>query len=154
MTLVPPNSRSGGSFAPGYEIGYTAITSPVNITDTSEATHTALISPGALVFDGGAVLAEFFGVIQLDTAAAGDLCTVTLFEGATQITRLAQIRSAITASANIETVRATYRFTPTAASHTYTVCAFVTSTTGTPQILAGNGSTNGMPPAFVRFTRV
>jgi hypothetical protein len=139
---------------PGFLWNYTQITAPVSITDTAEATATALISPPAITFDGGLVNVDFFGVVQFDTAAAGDFCTVTLFEGATQIARLARALSAVTAAANVETVRGTFRFTPTAAAHTYKVCAFATSVTGTPQLLAGAAGTGGNPPAFIRFTKV
>src|SRR5512146_13467 len=142
-------------YPPGYEINYTEITSPANITDTSEATGTALISPGAVTFDGGPVLVSFFTMgILADTAAASDFATVTLFEGSTEITRLAQTQTLVTTATHSQTVTAHYRFTPSAGSHTYKVCGFVPSTTGTPRISAGAGGTNGNPPAFIRFTKV
>lgn len=139
---------------PGFELSYTQITSPVSITDTSEATATALISPAAVVFDGSPVIVEFFGIITCDTAAASDVITVTLFEGATQITRLGSVKSVVAATPNVLAEYMGFRFTPTAASHTYKLCAFASSTTGTPAITAGAGGTNGNPPAFVRFTKV
>jgi hypothetical protein len=142
------------AYPPGYEINYTQITSPVNVTDTSESTATALISPGAITFDGSAVLVEVFAVVQCDTNAVTDVLIFSLFEGSTQITRFGTWRSIVTATASIHTMRAAYRFTPTAASHTYKVTGFVNNTTGTPQILAGAAGTNGNPPAFVRFTKV
>lgn len=142
-------------YPPGYEINYTAITANANVTDTSEATATALISPGAVTFDGTAVFVEFFCATALtDTAAVGDLLTVTLFEGATQITRLCQMSAQATTANGRVPLHGRYRFTPTAASHTYKVCAFTTSTTGTPLLAAGNGGTGTYPPAFVRFTKV
>lgn len=142
-------------YPPGYEIGYTQITATANITDTAEATATALISPGALTFDGGLVLLEFFcSSVICPTQAVTNTTIITLFEGATEITRLANIRSDTTATTNRVPVCAKYRFTPTAASHTYKLCAFVTSTTGTPGLDAGSGGTNGNAPAFVRFTKV
>lgn len=150
------SSSSAGAWAypPGFEINYTQITSPANITDTAESTATALISPGAITFDGTAVICEFFGVVFMDTAAVGDLIVITLFEGATQITRLAAARADQTTNQDLHTIYAAYRFTPTAASHTYKLCAFTASTTGTPKINAGAAGTNGYPPAFVRFVKV
>lgn len=150
---------SGSSIAkntlPGFEIGYAQITSPVNITDTAEATATALISPGALTFDGAAVMVEFFApAVITDSTAGTDNVTITLFEGATQITRLANHHTIATAAPNSGFVRATFRFTPTAGSHTYKLCAFAGTTTGTPQIVCGSGGTNGWAPAFIRFTKV
>jgi hypothetical protein len=142
-------------FPPGFEIGYTQITSNANITDTAEATATALISPGALTFDGAPVLVEFFTPsLVCDTAAATDLVTVTLFEGATQITRLGVAKAIATAATDVNACLLHFRFTPSAASHTYKLCAFATSATGTPTITAGAGGTNGYAPAYIRFTKV
>lgn len=157
MALAFASSSGGGGSASGAgtEIGYTEITVTANVTDTAENTATALISPGALTFDGAAVLVTFFcGSVLLPTAAAGNLLIVTLFEGATQITRLLSIKALTTATQNQEVACAQYRFTPTAASHTYKICAFVSSVTGTPALQAGSGGTNGNPPCFVRFTKV
>jgi hypothetical protein len=142
-------------YPPGFEINYTQITSSASITDTSEATATALISPGAITFDGGIVLVEFFTVLlACPTAAATNTSTVTLFEGSTQITRLATAKGIVTGAVNTPTVLAHYRFTPSSGSHTYKVCGFATSTTGTPAITAGAGGTGANPPAYVRFTKV
>lgn len=155
---VPVASSSSAAvwkYPPGFEINYTAITSNANVTDTSEATATALISPGAITFDGTAVLVHFFcPAILTDTAAATDTVTVTLFEGSTQITRLGVAKTEVVAAPNLTAASYFYRFTPTAASHTYKVCAFANSATGTPTLTAGNGGTNGYSPAFVRFTKV
>jgi hypothetical protein len=145
----------GGSSAPGFEIGYAQITSPVNVTDTAEATATALISSGALTFDGAPVIAEFYCMqVVTDSAAASDLVIVTLFEGASQICRLAEARTIVTTAQNVPSVYARFRFTPTAASHTYKLCAFATSTTGTPALNCGGGGTGGLAPCFLRFTKV
>jgi hypothetical protein len=142
------------AFPPGFEIGYTPITANVNIVSTTEATGTTIISPGALTFDGTLVLCEFSGIISVDTALGGDATIISLFEGATQITRLCQFISVSTTTQQSVTVNGKFRFTPTAASHTYTITAFSTSATGTPKVNAGAGSTGGNPPAFVRFTKV
>lgn len=142
-------------YPPGYEIGYTEITSNANITDTSESTATALISPGALTFDGGPVLFEFFCAEVLpDTGANGNVTVFTLFEGSTQIGRIGAVKTVATLARNVVPVTCHYRFTPTAGSHTYKLCAFVSSTTGTPAIGAGAGGTSTYVPAFVRFIKV
>ena len=138
---------------PGREWSYTQITSPVNITDTSEGTATALISPAAFTPDGSPVMVEFFApYIKAPNAAVGDNVNVTLWEGATEISRLAYVQTPVGATLAVAVV-GRLRFTPTAASHTYKVCAFVNTTTGTPQIGAGSGGVGGHAPAYVRFTR-
>lgn len=152
---MPIISSSLGALPAGYEFNYTQITANANVTDTAEATATALISPSAVTFDGAPVIVEFFcAAVLTDTAAAGDLVTVTLFEGATQITRLGATKTVVTAAPDLVPVFCRYRFTPTAAAHTYKLCAFATSATGTPTLTAGSGGTNGYPPAYLRFTKV
>lgn len=142
-------------YPPGFEIGYTQITAGVNVVSTTESSGTTIISPGALTFDGGLVLVEFFSPeFTMPTAAVDNILAVSLFEGATQITRLATAHTYATAAPRAHTPNGFYRFTPSAASHTYTVTAFVSSTTGTPAVLGGAGGTGALPPAFIRFTKV
>lgn len=148
------SSSSAGAWAypPGFEISYTAITSPVNVVSTTESTGTAIISPAAATFDGGAVLVEFFGNIK-SPSIAGQSVVVSLFESTTQITEMVQLTTPAAANA-ILSMTGKYRFTPTAGSHTYAITAFTTNTTGTPAVNAGAGGTGNAPPAYVRFTKV
>ncbi len=148
-------SAAAAVFPPGYEIGYTEITSSVNVASTTEASGTTIISPGALVFDGAPVLCHFFTPgLAWDTATQGDLLIVSLFEGGTQISRIALANTSITSVQAYLTVSGFLRFTPSAASHTYTITAFSTSGTGTPKVLAAAKGTGIYCPAFVRFTKV
>lgn len=142
---------SGGGGTIGYEIGYTEITSNVSITSTTESSGTTIISPGALTFDGAPVLVTFNAVFT-GPSPAGAVTHFCLFEGSTEISRLASFLSV--SGQPILTAFAQYRFTPSAASHTYTVTAFVSSTTGSPVVNAGPGGTAAVRPAFVRFTKV
>lgn len=154
-TWVNSATQTSSAKPIGFEWSYTQITATANITDTSEATATALISPAAFTPDGSPVLVEFFApAIITDTSSATDIVTVTLFEGATQITRLGIVRTVVTAAPDAIGVCFKYRFTPTAAAHTYKLCAFVPFTTGTPNITAGLGGTGAYPPAYIRFTKV
>lgn len=158
--VVGASSASAASWVipPGFEISYTQITSPANVTDTSEATATALISPGAITFDGAAVMVELYvpAVFTPTATSTNDIVTICLFEGATEITQLALIALAngTTAFQMFAPVTARYRFTPTAAAHTYKVTAFTNSVTGTPRLYCGAGGTGNPPPAFIRFTKV
>lgn len=142
-------------YATGQEIGYAQITSSANITDTSESTATPLISSGPLWFDGTPVIAEFFAQqVATDTAGTGDVVNVTLFEGLTEIGRLGTIKTIATAARSLNQMLCRYRFTPTTGYHAYAICAFATSTTGTPVITAGAGGTAAPVPAYLRFTKV
>lgn len=137
---------------PGSEIHYTEITSPIDIVSTTEATGTTILSPGAISFDGTPVLVEFFCLARTQSTASSAM-VFSLFEGATQITELTGFITTSTVTA-VMTFYAQYRFTPSNASHTYTVTAYVGSTSGTPRVNAGSGGTGGDPPAFIRFTKV
>lgn len=139
----------------GHEFGYTQITSTVNVVSTTESSGTTIISPGAITFDGSPVICEFFGHLVSPNTTSASLW-ICLFESSTQITRLGAIFVGSSSGNNqVESgLLFRYRFTPTAASHTYTITAFASSTTGTPKVEAGSGGTNGIPPAFVRFIKV
>lgn len=139
---------------PGAEIGYTQITADVNLTDLAENTATALISPGALTFDGAPVMVEFFAEEIISPTGVSAFLVLTLFEGATEITRLAVFDSLSATVIPPAPGIGRYRFTPSAASHTYKLCGFVSSTAGTPHIRAGSGGTGGNAPAYLRFTKV
>ena len=145
----------GGSSSPGFEISYTQITAPINIVSTTESSGTVILSPGAITFDGSPVLVHLFApVLVTDSAAVGDFAVLSLFEGATQICRMIINEAPITVTPYQLTGNAFLRFTPTAASHTYTVTAFASSTTGTPKVTAGTGGAGAYPAAFIRFTKV
>ena len=155
VPVASSSSASAWGYPPGFEINYTQITSPVTIASATEATGTTIISPGAITFDGTAVLCHFFAPsMHVDSSAIGDQLVVSLFEASTQIGRLTVNNSLSTTTLIRSPLTGFLRFTPTAASHTYTVTAFATSTTGTPQIIAGAGGTGVEVPAFVRFTKV
>jgi hypothetical protein len=85
--------------------------------------------------------------------AAGGLVVVSLFEGATQIGRFGAVENTVVTVAALDVpLYSRIRFTPTAASHTYTVTAHQANGNGT--VGAGAGGTGAYPPAFVRFTKV
>jgi hypothetical protein len=137
-------SSGGGGGTQGTEIGYDQITSNVSVASSSESSGTTVISCAAHSFDGSPVLAEFFAPY----VAPVTQILISLFEGSTQLARWGQF--------NIGNIGfpalLAMRFTPSAASHTYTVTAWQVGGTGT--IGAGAGGTSVYPPAFIRFTKV
>lgn len=144
-----------GSAGAGYEIGYDQITSPVTIVSGTESSGTPVITCGAHTFDGAPVMAEFFspGVLTAVTSTT-PLVRISLFEGATQIGRLATIEPVAAGSTvgQLSSLSGRLRFTPSAGSHSYTVTAYALNGDGTVQ--AGAGGTGVNVPAFVRFTKV
>lgn len=155
LTAAAQVGIAGGAGTLGFEIGYDQITAIANVTATTEATANVIIAGSSYTFDGAAVLATFYSPFIQDPSVAGQQqITVSLWEGATEITRLGIY---FTGSATVQTAVAAcyvYRFTPSAAAHTYTVRAHANSTTGTPQIGAGAGGVGAYPPAFLRLTKV
>ena len=142
-----------GVLPPGFEIGYAQRTTAFTVTDTSEATATAAISVTA-TFDGAPVIAQVYAPYFQSPSPLGATVTATLFEGSTELARLLIIGSVVNGVNFISQLSAFYRFTPSAASHTYKLCAFCSSTTGGPQIGAGAGGTGAYAPAFLRFVKV
>lgn len=141
------------SVLPGSEIGYDQITAGVSITGTTLAGATQVIAGSAHTFDGAPVIAEFFSPTVELPAAAGATMSIYLFEGGAAITALSVLQNPASA-ANWVTVLARQRFTPSAASHTYSIYAVVSTTTGTPTIFAQGGTGSSEAPAYLRFTKV
>lgn len=156
QVLTANSTASTGNdweFPPGFEINYTEITTLINVASSTEATGTTIFSPGAITFDGTPVILETFtSVVGSSVAGVVHLC---LFEGATEITRLWAWSIPTASTSEVETFYSRYRFTPSAASHTYTLTAFANNTTGTQYQIGGVAiGTAGGPPAFARFTKV
>lgn len=135
-------------FPPGYEIGYDQITAPVTVSSATESAGTTVISCAAHTFDGAAVVLEIFAPNIVIGSA--DLVSFLVFEGATEIGRISDNRTATTSGGGGTIGK--YRFTPTAGSHTYTITAVRGTNNGT--VSAGAGGTATYLPAFARFTKV
>lgn len=147
-------ARGDGTWAipAGTEIGYDQVTAGVTVTSTLEA-GTTVITAAAHTFDGGPVIVEFYCPQAQLTAAAGNYVVVSLFEGATEISRLGSAQNPGTGSGIfIVPISARYRFTPSAGSHTYKITAFTNGANAT--LAAGSGGASAQPPMFVRFTKV
>jgi len=147
---LSPQSRST---LPGAVIGYDQITTTVNITGTAEATPTTVIPGSTYIFDGAPVWAEFFSPSVNPPSVASQALIICLFEGATEICRWGDIRSA-SASFNANPITLRYRFTPSPGNHTYSIKAFASSVTGTPAVQAGAGGAATDMPAYLSFTKV
>jgi hypothetical protein len=141
------------AYPPGFEIGYDQITSTVNVVNTTEGTATTIITATAYTFDGGPVIATFYTTCIILPSTANGNVTVMLNEGGTILSHLAYAQAGSAAASFGYPCMASYRFTPSAGSHTYSVRAFASTTTGTPNISAGVGGSGANAPAGLRFTK-
>jgi len=153
MAIITPAGAGGSSSGAGSEVGYDQITAPVSVVSNTEATGTTVISCAAHTFDGSPVFAVFFAPFVSSDATAGHQLIVSLFEGATQIGRLLNYVAPTSTANNTQAITGMLRFTPSAASHTYTVTAFMV-TAGSGTVGAGTSGTGNNVPAFIRFTKV
>lgn len=136
-------------YPPGFEIGYDQITASATVTGTTEGTATTIITCAAHTFDGGAVSVEWFGLIAPKNTAGSNI-RVGLFEGGTLVNVLAFLQTpaaAITEAGH----KGGFRFTPSAASHSYVVAAWGAANCN---VDCGAGGAGNLPPAWVRFTKV
>ncbi len=133
---------------PGFELDYVQITSGVNITATTDATANSVIDGNAVSFDGSTRIKIEFWTLSATAAASGEL-VVVLYDGSTDLGRLAELQSA--GSSAHDTALYGVRFlTPSNASHTFHIKAW--TTTGTSIINAGAGGAGVNFPAWYRIT--
>lgn len=138
---------------PGHEFDYVQKTSDTSITATTGATANTVVTANAVTYDGSTViLIEFFtDSLVADNTAAARLIDVVLYDGSTELGIIGRQRTAAAAN-NASTCHAVYRLTPSAASHTYSVRAYVSAGTGT--VAGGNGTAGNHMPCFIRQTKV
>jgi hypothetical protein len=131
---------------PGYEYDYVSKTSNTSITATSAGTANTIVTANAKSYDGATtIMLEFFCAF-LD--ASTDLL-IAFFDGSTQVDVFGAPQNSVR---NQGGVLGSLRLTPSNASHTYSVRAWVAS--GTSTIYGGTGSGGGIPPAYIRQTKV
>jgi hypothetical protein len=135
------------------DIAYVEFTSAVNVTGTTEVSSAQLVvSSGAITFDGAAVWVEFFCPFYACPALAAGQLNVHIWNDSTEVGRLwtAEAESSLVRTQPGGVFRR--KITPTAASHTITVRAHVS--TGTGVIGAGTGTTTNYEPGYIRITRL
>jgi hypothetical protein len=132
------------------EVNYTAFTGDVPISGTTVGTANQIVSSGAITYEAVPHLIECF-LPRLTSAAS--VINFIVRDGSTVLGTLSQQN----ASVNAFGTTLAYRVTPTAASHTYNVAAWIASA-GTWTVEAGTGGTAGdattIVPGFIRIFRV
>jgi hypothetical protein len=129
-----------------HEINYTEFTSSVSVTSTNSASPTDVVSSGAITYANVPHLIEFYAPqARVETAKA---LLLMLWDGATDLGIIGQVGNA--ASNTAPSVFLARRLTPTAASHTYRIRAYVTAGT-TTTLEAGAGGVNVTMPGTLRI---
>jgi len=140
-------------YPPGYEIGYDQITASVNVASTTEGTPTAIITGTAHTYENVGYLFHFFTPELVAPSTTGGTVTVLLMQDGASIGRIAVVQNDITGGQTGVPVVGERKFTPSAASHTFSVSAFCSVTTGTPSVQAGAAGSGIIVPAFLRVTK-
>lgn len=143
-------STNAYAYPPGYEYDYVAKTSSTSVTATAAGSADTVVTGASVAYDGSTrVKVEFYSTFVTPTASGGSDITIGLFESTTEIGRLVYQ----TTAANLAQYNAAYGvifLTPTNASHTYIVKAWVSSGTGTVGAGAAGAAAS---PTFMRITK-
>lgn len=142
----------------GSELDYAQITAPsANITTTTEATATSIISGNSITYDGTTkVKIEFWApeVSGNNTSSSPAILTLVILRDTTVI---GQIKKELSGGGwAADPLNAEVFDTPSAGAHVYSVKAFVNTTTGVSHsavVNAGAGGSGNFTPAFLRVTR-
>ncbi len=141
------------AYPPGFEIAYDQITSGVNVASTSEGAPTAIIAGTSHTYEAVPYVAEFFSPSVTDPSSAAGIVTMLFIADGASIGRIAVSESITVSTQTLNPTVGKFRFTPTAAAHTYGISAFCSATTGTPAVGAGAGGINTPVPAYLRITK-
>lgn len=150
---VPTGSGSSvaAAYPPGYEFTYDEFTSPVNITATSEGTADTVKACSAVTYDGStAVYVEFW--CPYAQSPAGQNVVFVLLEDSTVLGLFGiTTTDGVANPQRVPGVMLRRRRTPSNASHTYTVKAYVSGGTGVIGVGAGGSAT--YLPGYVRVVK-
>lgn len=142
------------AYPPGWQFDYVEVTSSVSITGTSEGGATTVVTSNSVAYDGVTeVLIEcYLPQVYGPNVAATDLVLI-LLEDSTVLGQIGVVRSE---SAN----RGVVPFgpggrvrSPSNASHTYTVKAYVSGTSNAGGAGGGAGGSGNLVPGYIRVTK-
>jgi hypothetical protein len=137
------------------DTSFTAFTAGVSITATVEASSTTIVTAGAVSANGSDTYeVEFFSPnTTLPGNASGNQLILSIFDGATQVGRLATFARTDTGTDTRNfPVKASYRLVPTNGSHTYSIRGFRSNADCT--VSAGVGGVGTSLPGYIRVRKV
>jgi microcystin-dependent protein len=123
----------------------------VSITATSEATANTIVTADAITFDGSTQIdIEFFSPKVRPPTTANYSLLLCLYDGSTSIGVLSCVTTDEATNVQEVPVLGRRRITPTNASHTYSVRAYVNG--GTGYVRGGAGGTSDYVPGYIRIS--
>jgi hypothetical protein len=147
------SSSSAGvwAFPPGFQFDYAEFTVTVDVTTTTEAGATTIVTGSPVTYDGATViLVEYqVPVIQIDSSV---VMRTVLYDGASSIGWLSN-EGVLSLSAAEGARRMSRKLTPSAAAHTYSIRSFLNAA-GTGHHVVGAGGLGNIMPGFMRITKV
>ncbi|MBI4034362.1 DUF2190 family protein, partial [Candidatus Saccharibacteria bacterium] len=143
---------SGSQSAGAGEISYTQFTSDVSVTATTEATANTIVTAPSYTYDGNTpIVVQFYAYSTWVSSAANNYNhSFYLYDGSSSIGRMALNESIDNFQKEEGPIFATYRITPSAGSHTYSIRAATSG--GTLAIGAGAGGNGNSVPGYIRIT--
>lgn len=149
--VLGSSSGAAAVFPPGYEYDYKEATSSVNVTASSFASATTILTGNAVSYNGSTVVIVEIYCPALFSGASTATAFLNLWDGSTDLGIIGAVNSA---SGGITTapVFARRKLTPSNASHTFSVRGTMNSGTGV--FTAGAGGTGGTyMPGYIRVTQ-
>lgn len=142
------------SLPPGYELDYVTKTSNTTVSGTSEGAATTIITSTSLSYDGTAVMVAV-SFPELQIANTGDILVIAdLYVDSTMLGRLSITALEPHTDGRIPYF-ASYRHTPSAGTHTYTLKAWKSGGgTSSVAFAASTGGTGADVAGFIRVTKV
>lgn len=134
----------------GYKFAYNEFTSNVAITALTEATANTIVSVAGVQFDGATEVVIDFRCVAVHHTVQFAQTQVVVFDGATAIGQIG-LWHAPDATTYQATNFVPFRMTPTAGTHTFSICAF--TNVATASFIAGPGGAGNFAPGFIRVTR-
>lgn len=144
-------------YPPGYEFDYVEKTSSTSITATSEGAANTVVTANAVAYDGSTIILVEFFAQEVEPPAGNHNITLVLYDdtggGAASIGKVGPFTSSDGTNLGRQLGAILHRrLTPSNATHTYSIRAFVDS--GTGSVVAGAGGSGASMPAFIRQTKV
>lgn len=147
------DDNAGGSGTT--QVAFVEFTSNVDISATVEASGNTVVSAGAVTYENVVHKIEFWAPKAQVFGAGGHITLlINLWDGASNLFRIGEVSHIDSGSGEGGPIYLQRFITPSAASHTYIVKAWVSGTSASAQFKAGNaGSSSTLVPGFIRITK-